>query len=80
MYPLTSLEEIVMSDSNGHQVRILINQLESAVRTFSDELRQPLRPEQYASLERKQQACLAAIRVIETLWVLRPTASKKFRL
>ncbi|ACY83707.1 EscE/YscE/SsaE family type III secretion system needle protein co-chaperone [Edwardsiella piscicida] len=70
MPTLTHLEDSLRHDPRGHQRQRLIDCLNEAARRLALELRQPHSADEYARLERQRQSCLAAVRVIDTLWTL----------
>ncbi|ACR68154.1 EscE/YscE/SsaE family type III secretion system needle protein co-chaperone [Edwardsiella ictaluri] len=74
MPTLTHLEDSLRHDPHGHQRQRLIDCLNDAALRLAQALRQPHSADEYARLERQRQSCLAAIRVIDTVWTLNQNA------
>ncbi|MFB2874298.1 EscE/YscE/SsaE family type III secretion system needle protein co-chaperone [Aeromonas jandaei] len=69
MQTLTDLENQLADDPQGLVLRQLIDELDQATAMFTQSLRAPLTPQQYARIERQRQSCLAARKVIEIIWL-----------
>ena len=69
MQTLTELEDQLWADANGAFLQTCQTQLMAEVSRLSHLQRQLQSPQSYASLERQRLACLAAIRVIQRVWM-----------
>ena len=68
MQTLTELEDNLADDVQGHLRQALQLRLEIAIADLARQQRQPQSPAGFAALSRQRGACLAALRVVDTVW------------
>jgi hypothetical protein len=65
---LSEIEERLAADRCGDLRREILSRLEAELRVLGQQQREQHSAQDYASLERRRVACLAAIRVVDRVW------------
>lgn len=68
MEPLTELEKIIIDDSKGFELKIIMKRLEEMVSIYTEELRKPNFQYHYNDIEKQRNACISAINIVSFIW------------
>ncbi|MEN6082264.1 EscE/YscE/SsaE family type III secretion system needle protein co-chaperone [Chromobacterium piscinae] len=79
MHTLTELEDTLAADPNGRDLGWMLAALAAEAANLGLRQRQPQSAAAYAKLERQRLACLAAMRVVDTVWHRRHRGTAQLR-
>ena len=76
MTTLTVLEDKIASDFDGRYFREILSQLDESAKQLASQMRQPTSADDYKALERKYNACISSMRVVDAVWKRHHSSSK----